>query len=177
MTLPPSMQLDQSHIQAPCTRPQFAAGERPDASVIGTLTATSPLLDYNLTGPVYLRTGSNPLPDVVLALHGPASQPIEIDQVGKIDTVNARLRTTFEGVPDAPISQATISLVGGNKGLLVNNTSLCKQANKATVLLDGHNNATADSTPTVGVAGCHPHKKHHKKHKRHHTRHQRRAAG
>ena len=83
VTLPPSMQLDQSHIQAPCTRPQFAAHQCPDASVIGSVTATSPLLDYDLTGPVYLRTGNNPLPDIVLALHGPPSQPIEIDQVGK----------------------------------------------------------------------------------------------
>ncbi len=124
VVLPPSMQLDQSHIQAPCTRPQFAAGQCPDASVIGSVTATSPLLDYQLSGPVYLRTGNNPLPDIVLALHGPASQPIEIDQVGKIDTVNARLRTTFESVPDAPLSKAVISLVGGSKGLLVNNTNL-----------------------------------------------------
>ena len=151
VTLPPTMQLDQSHIQAPCTRPQFAAGQCPDASVIGSVTATSPLLDYDLTGPVYLRTGNNPLPDIVLALHGPASQPIEIDQVGKIDTVNARLRTTFEGVPDAPLSKAVISLVGGCKGLLVNNTNLCKKINRASVQLDGHNNATADSTPKVAV--------------------------
>ena len=126
-TLPPQMQLDQSHIQAPCTRPQFAAGQCPDASIIGNVTATSPLLDYPLTGPVYLRTGNNPLPDVVLALHGPASQPIEIDAVGKIDTVHARLRTTFETIPDAPVSSAVVSLVGGSKGLLVNNTDLCKQ--------------------------------------------------
>ncbi len=171
VVLPPTMQLDQSHIQAPCTRPQFAAGQCPDASVIGSVTATSPLLDYPLSGPVYLRTGNNPLPDVVLALHGPPSQPIEIDQVGKIDTVNARLRTTFEGVPDAPLSQAVISLVGGSKGLLVNNTNLCKQVNRATVLLDAHNNKVADSTPKVAVKCPKPrkrHSKHHKRHRRHH---------
>ena len=106
-----------------------------------------------------------------MALHGPPSQPIEIDQVGKVDTVNARLRTTFEGVPDAPVSQAVISLAGGSKGLLVNNTNLCAQANKATVLLDGQNGKTADSTPKVGVAGCPKHHKpqrHHKRHRRHH---------
>ena len=41
VTLPPTMQLDQSHIMAPCTRPQFAANQCPAASVIGTVTATS----------------------------------------------------------------------------------------------------------------------------------------
>ncbi len=136
------MQLDQSHIQAPCTRPQFAANQCPDASIIGTATATSPLLDQPLTGPVYLRTGNNPLPDIVLALKGPASQPIEIDQVGKIDTVNARLRTTFETVPDAPLTQAVIKLQGNRKGLLVNNTNLCTHRNNASVLIDGQNGRT-----------------------------------
>ena len=60
-----------------------------------------------------------------------------------IDTVSARLRTTFESVPDTPLSQAMIYLVGGSKGLLVNNTNLCKQTNKATVLLDAQNNRGA----------------------------------
>ncbi len=180
--LPPSMQLDQSHIQAPCTRPQFAADQCPAASVIGSVVATSPLLDYKLTGPVYLRTGDNPLPDVVLDLHGPASQPIRIDQVGKIDTVHARLRTTFQSVPDAPISQAIIRLVGGHKGLLVNNTNLCKQSNRAAVFLDAHNGKTADSTPRIALRcpKARKHKRHHRKHKRHHRRHHlrhRRAVG
>ncbi len=87
-----------------------------------------------------------------MALHGPASQPIEIDAVGKVDTVNARLRTTFETLPDAPVSSAVISLLGAGKGLLVNNTNLCTHKNNATVLLDGQNGKTADSTPKVSVA-------------------------
>jgi hypothetical protein len=171
VTLPPTMQLDQSHIQAPCTRPQFAANQCPAASVIGTAVATSPLVDYQLSGPVYLRTGNNPLPDIVLALKGPASQPIEIDTVGKVDTVHARLRTTIDTLPDAPVSSATISLLGGRKGLLVNNTNLCAKKNNATVQLDGKNNKTADSNPKVAVKCPKPHKKkHHKKHKRRHRR-------
>ncbi len=178
VTLPPTMQLDQSHIQAPCTRPQFAANQCPAASIIGTAVATSPLVDYQLSGPVYLRTGDNPLPDIVLALKGPASQPIEIDTVGKIDTVNARLRTTIATIPDAPVTRAVISLVGGHKGLLVNNTNLCTHKDIAGVQLTGQNNKTADSNPKVAVK-CphkkHKKKKHHKKHKRHHRRAHRRA--
>ena len=173
VTLPKQIQLDQSHIQAPCTRPQFAAGQCPAASIIGTAIATSPLIDYPLTGPVYLRTGSNPLPDVVLALHGPPSQPIEIDQVGKVDTKNARLRTTFETIPDAPLSSAVVSLVGGSKGLLVNNSSLCPGPDIASLHLAAHDGDFMHLSPKVSVAGCpkaHK-KKHHKRHKRHHTRH------
>ena len=179
--LPPTMQLDQSHIQAPCTRPQFAQNQCPAASVIGSVTATSPLVDYPLSGPVYLRTGDNPLPDVVLDLHGPPSQPIHITQVGKVDTVHARLRTTFDAIPDAPIAKATIRLLGGSKGLLVNNTDLCAKPDLAAVRLIAHNNATSLTLPTAKVAGCKKHKakkhkakkhkakkhKHHKRHRRH----------
>ena len=177
VTLPPSVQLDQSHIQAPCTRPQFAARQCPEAAIIGTAVANSPLLDYQLTGPVYLRTGDNPLPDVVLDLQGPPTDPIEIVQVGKIDTFHARLRTSFHTIPDAPISTATISLVGGSKGLLVNNTDLCARTNVAGVRFDAQNGDWLTAHPTVGLS-CpkarkrHPkHHKHHKHHKRHHQRH------
>ena len=171
VVLPKQMQLDQSHIQAPCTRPQFAADQCPAASVIGTATARSPLVDYPLTGPVYLRTGDNPLPDVVLDLHGPASQPIRITQVGKIDTVHARLRTTFPAIPDAPLTSAVVSLVGGSKGLLVNNSDLCAQRDIASIRLNAQNNKVADSAPAVAVAGC---KAHRHKHPKHHKRHRRR---
>jgi hypothetical protein len=180
VTLPAGMQLDQSHINAPCTRPQFAAHQCPAASVIGTATATSPLVDYSLTGPVYLRTGTNPLPDLVLDLHGPPAQPVEVIAVGKVDTVNARLRTTFETVPDAPFA-ATVSLQGQNKGLLVNNTDLCKQANRAKLHLVGQNGRSADSNPKLAVAGCanarKKHKRHHQRHKRHPAVHRARRAG
>ena len=116
-----------------------------------------------------------------MALKGPPSQPIEIDSVGKVDTQNARLRTTFETIPDAPLSSAVVSLVGGSKGLLVNNSSLCPGPDIASLRLIAHNNATQLSNPKVAVAGCPKHKEHKKRHhkrhqKRHQTRHLRRAS-
>ncbi|HEX5713417.1 MAG TPA: hypothetical protein VFX85_08905 [Solirubrobacterales bacterium] len=145
VTLPKSQFLEQSHIRTICTRVQYAANACPPASVYGKATAWSPLLDQPLSGPVYLRSSSNPLPDLVAKLDG----QIHIDLVGRIDSVKERLRSTFESVPDAPVSKFVLEMEGGKKGLLVNNRDLCRSTNKADVQLDGQNGTAADSTPVV----------------------------
>src|SRR4029077_1278958 len=84
--LPHSVFLDQAHIRTVCTRVQFAADTCPPGSVYGKASATTPLLGYQLTGSVYLRSNpSHEPPDLVAKLKGPASQPIEIDLAGKTD--------------------------------------------------------------------------------------------
>ena len=82
--------------------------------MIGYAKAETPLLEKPLEGPVYLRSSGHKLPDIVAALKG----QIDIDLDGHVDTVHDGLRTTFETVPDAPVSKFTLSLDGGNKGLL-----------------------------------------------------------
>jgi hypothetical protein len=70
VALPRSEFLDQSHIGTVCTRVQYAVEQCPPKSVYGFAKATTPLLDQPLEGPVYLRSSSNPLPDLVMALRG-----------------------------------------------------------------------------------------------------------
>jgi hypothetical protein len=132
VSLPHSEFLDQGHLNNICTRVQFAEGggngeKCPAASIYGHAKAWSPLLERPLEGPVYLR--SNPahkLPDLVAALKGPASQPIEVDLDGRIDhSFSGGIRTTFEVVPDAPVSRFVLEMQGGRKGLLVNSENLC----------------------------------------------------
>ena len=72
----------------------------PAGSALGT-QAKTPLLDAPLTGKVYLRSGTNKLPDLAVDLKG----QIEVDLYGHIDSVDARLRTRFETVPDVPVSK------------------------------------------------------------------------
>ena len=43
---------------------------------------------------------------------------------------------------------------GGGKGLLVNNTNLCKAKPKANVEFDGQNGKTEETNPLVSVGGC-----------------------
>jgi hypothetical protein len=147
VTLPKSQILAQNHIKTICTRVQYAANTCPPASIYGKAKAWSPLLDQPLSGPVYLRSSNNPLPDLVAKLDG----QIHIDLVGRIDSVNARLRSTFESVPDAPVSKFVLEMQGGKKGLLVNNTELCRIKPKASVKLDAQSGKTHDFNPVVKV--------------------------
>jgi hypothetical protein len=159
--LPHSEFIEQGHIRTVCTRVQFAAEECPAASIYGHAKVITPLLDFPEEGPVYLRSSNHLLPDLVVALKGPAFQPIEIDLDGHIDSVHSRVRTTFEVIPDAPITKFVLSMPGGKRGLLVNSTNLCKSANRANIKLTGQNGKTRVTRPVVSNS-C-PRKGHHKK--------------
>jgi hypothetical protein len=135
VALPHSEFLDQSHIGTICTRVQFAAEACPKASVYGRARAFTPLLAKPLEGPVYLRSSSHTLPDLVADLQG----QIGVVLVGRIDSLNGGIRTTFEGVPDAPVTKFVLSMQGGKKGLLVNSTDICRHPGHATVKIAAHN--------------------------------------
>ena len=148
VTLPRSEFLDQGHIGTVCTRVQFSAGQCPAASVYGSARVFTPLLDAPLEGPVYLRSSSHELPDLVIDLHG----QVDVVLDGRIDSVNGRIRTTFESAPDAPFTKAVLQMEGGRKGLLVNSADLCKlapSATRATAKLKGQNGTPYDLRPVV----------------------------
>jgi hypothetical protein len=149
VTLPHSELLDQSHIRTVCTRVQFAAGSCPADSIYGQARAITPLLDYPVEGPVYLRSSANKLPDLVAALKGPAWQPVEIDLVGKIDSIKGALRTTFASIPDTPVSKFVLSMQGGKKGLLQNTRNLCKGAGRTSAKILGQNGQHANQKPAL----------------------------
>jgi hypothetical protein len=156
--LPKAAFLDQGNIATICTRVQFAADNCPAGSVYGKATATTPLLDNLLSGPVYLRSSSHNLPDLVVKLKGPDSQPIEIDLAGKTDSIKGALRNTFEAVPDAPVTKFHLELFGAKHGLIILSAGLCKSP-KAQVQLDGQNGKVFDTSPVVKTS-CKPRKLH-----------------
>ncbi len=146
VTLPHSEFLDQSHIGTVCTRVQFAAGACPAASVYGHARAITPLLDQPLEGPVYLRSSSHKLPDLVAALGG----QINVDLAGKVDTgKGGGIRNTFEVVPDAPVSKFTLEMQGGSKGLLVNSENICRKPQKALAHFVAQNGKVDNFKPTI----------------------------
>jgi hypothetical protein len=154
--LPHSEFIEQGHIRTVCTRVQFANRECPAASVYGHARVITPLLEFPEEGPVYLRSSSHGLPDLLVALRGPAFQPIEIDLDGRTDAVHARIRTTFKALPDAPILRFTLSMEGGKKGLLVNSENLCSPSARTRAVIDltGQNGKRYDTTPVVRNS-CH----------------------
>jgi hypothetical protein len=154
VALPGSELLEQGHIRTICTRVQFAAGGGfgggcPERSIYGHVKAWTPLLDEPLEGPVYLRSSDHELPDMVLALHG----LVDIESVGRIDSINARIRATFENVPDAPLTKVVLSMQGGSKGLLANSTDICRGVHRAKGVLTGQNGKIHRTSPKV-TANC-----------------------
>ncbi len=147
VTLPKTQFLEQSHIRTVCTRVQYAASACPAASIYGYARAWSPVLEEPLQGPVYLRSSDNTLPDLVASLDG----QIHVDLVGRIDSFKARIRNTFETVPDAPVSRFELVMQGGKKGLLVNNTELCKTTARALARFAGQNGKVQVTKPVVKV--------------------------
>jgi hypothetical protein len=161
--LPKPLILEQASLANVCTRVQFAAHDCPKDSVYGFAEATTPLLDGPLKGPVYLRSSSHELPDMVAALNG----QVDVVLVGRIDSVKGRLRTTFDTVPDVPVSQFSLTVRGGKKrGLLVNSSNLCAKKYKVIARFTGQNGKKANQKPKLRTP-CKKHKgKHHKRGKR-----------
>ena len=103
-----------------------------------------------MEGPVYLRSSSNQLPDLVAHLQG----QVTIDLVGRIDNHEGGIRTSFEGVPDLPVSKFELDLPGGKRGLLEASRNLCQAPVDAKVLAEGHNSRKANLSRPVEAAGC-----------------------
>jgi len=148
VTLPLSLALDPNNAQAICG---FEAGLRADCPAnarIGTATASSPALNRPLTGPVYFvqgirvdpRTGARirTLPSLLAKLRG----EVGIHLRGTTEVVRRRLVSTFDRVPDAPVSRFEMRLKGGKGGILAVSArrGLCARRNQVSrALLTGQN--------------------------------------
>jgi hypothetical protein len=148
VTLPKSAFLENAHIKTICTRVQFRANQCPAGSVYGYARAFTPVLAEPVEGPVYLRSSEHQLPDLVASLH---SEKITVDVVGRIDSLDGRIRNTFEAVPDAPVTKFVLTMQGGKKGLIVNSTNLCKGTHKAIAEFTGQNGKVKNFRPAVGA--------------------------
>ncbi len=148
VTLPPSLFLAQEHITGVCTKAQFARDNCPAGSIYGHAAATTPLMDEPLSGPVYLRSSSHAVPDIVADLHG---RGIEIEVPGRIDESRGGIRASFEGLPDAPVTKFTMDLAGKKRGLLQNGESLCRGRRRINVRYIAQSNETAVTHPLLAV--------------------------
>jgi hypothetical protein len=156
VALPHSEFLAQEHINTVCTRVQYAAEQCPKGSVYGRARAFSPLLDQPLEGPVYLRSSSNELPDLVADLNG----QVNVDLAGRIDSVNGGIRTTFTTVPDVPVKKFVLRMRGGKKSLLVNSEGICKgKKDRAQVTMAAHNGRVRTFKPVLRSSCKKPKKK------------------
>ena len=163
VTLPLSLALDPRNAASDdlC---EFEAGRQtipdcPKSSIVGSVTARTPLLDDPLTGPVYfiknVRTDPQSgrrirtLPTLATVLQGDG---VTIVLRATTAVVDERLVTTFDAIPDAPVSDVTLNVNGGSKGILVvSDANLCKASQVADQAADGQNGKIADARITMGT--------------------------
>lgn len=150
--LPGSQFIDNAHISNPCTRVQFAAEACPPKSVLGKVTAKSPLLDRPLKGRLVFRSngGERELPDIVADLRG--QNGIRVIQVGFIDSVRGRVRTRFFSIPDVPLTRAVFNFYGGKRGLIENSQNLCIGKRRFEVRMKAHNGRSMKAKPVLRVS-------------------------
>jgi hypothetical protein len=133
----------------------------PAKSVIGTVTAISPLLKTPVSGKVYFVKGirTDPksgrqirtLPTLLMQLRGEIN--VNLRGTNSVPD-NRHLTSTFPTVPDAPISSFSLKLNGGKKGILVitdGHSDICSTPQKPFLAAAGHNGKRLDTSTTMTV--------------------------
>ena len=132
VTLPEGMTINPSAANglAACTDAQVGFNsvspvQCPDASKIATVTATTPVLEEQLTGAVYIGSQLSDDPEsgdmfrIVLTLQN-AERGIFVKLLGKVraDADTGRLETTFQGNPQLPVSAISLRFKEGPRAPL-----------------------------------------------------------
>ena len=165
VALPLSLALDPENANGLC---EFVDGSKaeptcPTNSIVGTATATTPILDEPLSGPVYFvknvrkdpKSGRDirTLPKLVIPLVG--QNGVKLTLTGTSDVVDDQLVTTFDQIPDAPVSSFKLNINGGKGGILtVSGADICKATQIAEQEVDGQNNKSADADVSIQTPSC-----------------------
>jgi hypothetical protein len=165
VTLPLSLALDPDNANGLC---EFVDGSKvtptcPKASIVGTATAVTPILDEPLSGPVYFvknvrkdpKSGRSirTTPKLVIPLVG--QNGLKLTLTGTSDVEDDRLVTTFDEIPDAPVSSFKLNIIGGKGGILaVSGADICKSTQIADQQIDGQNNKQADTGVYIQTPSC-----------------------
>lgn len=123
VTLPSVLSAQLPVIEDACAQAELAAGACERARA-GSAVAVTPLLRRPLRGGVYVvRSPTQALPDLVIALRG----EVDVDLVGRVSIPGDRhLAATFSMVPDVPIHRVVLQFGAGPQGILGLARGLCR---------------------------------------------------
>jgi len=139
-----------------CPLSDYESGRCPERLAVGSATAVTPLLKDPLRGKAYfVRNPARRIPDLVVALKG----QVDVDVTGKISIPrNLTLATTFDTIPDVPITKFTLNLVAGRSGPIGTIGNLCskriRKGMKARLAFKGQNGRAVSRRQQMSIAGC-----------------------
>ncbi len=157
LQLPKQLPSRLTTLQKACVAASFEAALPPGncahTADVGTVSVTTPVLPGTLTGPAYLIShGGESFPDLDLVLKGDG---VEVVLVGHTHISNAGITTsTFESLPDVPISSVTVDLPMGPDSALATDGRLCKTKLLAPTTMIAQSGAKITRNTQISVSSC-----------------------
>ena len=160
VSLPRQLPARLTTLQHACTEAAFAANPAtcPPESVVGTATGVTPVLNMPVSGPAYLVShGGAAFPDLVLLLQG---QGVTVELIGNTDISKGVTTSTFDSVPDVPISSFEVNLPQGPHSALTENLTkknkgtFCHSSLVMPTTIIAQNGARIAQTTKIAVTGC-----------------------
>jgi hypothetical protein len=157
LQLPKQLVARFSTIQKACPAATFEAGPPPGgctkSSVVGSATVSTPVLPDPLKGEAYFVShAAESFPDLELVLHGDG---VTVVLVGHTHIAHSSITTsTFESLPDVPISSVVVSLPVGPDSALAANGPLCRAKLLAPTTIVAQSGAKITRETTIAVTGC-----------------------
>jgi uncharacterized repeat protein (TIGR01451 family) len=134
VSLPKQLPSRLTTLQKACLAAQFEANPAgcPAASIVGHARAITPILPVPLEGPAYFVShGGEAFPSLIMVLQG---YGVTIDLVGATFINKSGITSsTFNSVPDQPVSSFELNLPQGRFSALTSNASLCSPTRAVTV--------------------------------------------
>jgi len=177
LQLPKQLVARDSTLQTACLAASFETAPAPgtckSTAKVGEVTVSTPVLPGVLKGPAYLVShGAAAFPDLDLVLQGDG---VEVVLVGHTHIAHSSVTSsTFENLPDVPISSVTVNLPVGPSSLLSTNGPLCAANLVAPTTIIAQSGATIKRNTPISIGGCRRHAvKHTARRRRHRCAHHR----
>jgi hypothetical protein len=153
-SLPKQLPARQATFKLACVAATFEANPAacPAGSRIGSATATTPVLPGTLAGTVYFVShGGEAFPDIDVVLQGAGVTTI---LTGHTNVANNIITTTFDSLPDVPVSSFTMKLPTGSNSVLAANGNLCASNLVMPTTIVAQNGVTVAQKTKISVTNC-----------------------
>ena len=141
-------------LQKACTAAVFEANPArcPEGSLVGSAIAVTPILNEPLAGPAYLVShGGAAFPDLDIVLQG---EGITLLLTGNTNIKKGITSSTFNTVPDAPVSSFELTLPQGPYSALAANGNLCQTKLVMPTQFVAQNGMVLKQNTHIEVEGC-----------------------